>query len=782
MGQYPGMADEEGISLNELFSTLWRRKKSILLVAGVIAISALLFSLTRTPSFQAEARVLLEEGAPSTGILGELSMLSGAPPAAAELEVVQSREIVNRLVAKPSDDTFGLGLAIKVDDLDKYDPWQSLKAKFSTSTQEGALAAELVRPVFTRENKPILLNFTAADRGEIQWDQLFGNGTQGFVANGSPIEFGGASFLLHVDGDLTGRQFRLSFSTDRQAAERVLINLSATETARGSGVLRISYTDSDPNRAAQVTNNVVSAYMDRSRERLALRARKTVDYIESQVGRIQGELQSAEQDLVEFQEKEGAALLTDAARAVIERMSELDLEQAKLALLIESQQSLVDAIKNGAAIEEAGAGAELDPQTASMLQELAGLVAQASYLEDEHTEEWPPLMQLRAQIKQLRKNIAGAATARADSLQRKDESLARALERWQTQLNSLPATERELAKFQRKAQSFESIYTYLLAEEQQARIAENAAVAAVSVVDWAVPPLLRSSPKLTLNLAIALLLGLFLGAAFALWREANEKTILTASQLEAVTGLPQWGVIPDFRHGSSRAKGARGKEHFLALRDAPDSAVAESYRALRANLRFAAKNQEIKTLTITSAAQGEGKSTTIADLAIALANGGSSVLLVDADLRRPVIHKMFPSPQSPGLAEIIKDDVEWESALCKETGIDNLHVLPAGTVNGTNPGDLLALPQVLTLLDTLKEAYDYVLFDVPPVLAVADAANFLNHLDAILLLSRYDLAPESSIAGANQRLLLSGAPPIGCVLNSMRTSRMGGGYEPGYGQ
>ncbi|MDP6942381.1 MAG: polysaccharide biosynthesis tyrosine autokinase [Planctomycetota bacterium] len=780
-GQYPSNGFGEGISLNELVNTLWRRKGGIIVTTGIVALAALVYSLTRVPTFEAEARVLLEEGAPSTGILGELSMLTGAPPATAELEVVKSRQIANRVIANPADDSLGLGLTIKVDDLDRYAPLALLKRKFTGEEPQGSLAAALVQPVTRRDFDAALVTFTSADRGDIRWDKFSDKESLGFVLADGPISLGGAQILLHAEGNLTGRHFRLRWTTPRGASENLLSHLSAVETARGSGVLRITYKDTDPDRAAASVNSVVSAYMDRSRERLALRAHKTVEYISEQITRIQVELDEAEKELVAFQEKEGTALLSDAARAVVERMSGLDLERARLAMLIESQNRLVKAMEGGAPVEEVGAGAEVDPQTASMLQELVTLVAQASFLADEHTEEWPPLMQLRAQIKQMRKNIAGAATARADSLQRKDESLARALERWQTQLNSLPATERELAKFQRKAQSFESIYTYLLAEEQQARIAENAAVAAVSVVDWAVPPLYRSSPNLTLNLAIAILLGLLLGAAIALWREANEKTILTASQLEAVTGLPQWGVIPDFRRGSSRTKGVRGKEHFLALRDAPDSAVAESYRAIRANLRFAAKGKEIKTLTITSAAQGEGKSTTIADLAIALANGGSSVLLVDADLRRPVIHRMFPCQISPGLAEIIKDSTPWQQALHEETGTSNLHVLPAGAVSGTNPGDLLALKSVIALVDDLKENYDYVLFDVPPVLAVADAASFLNHLDAILLLSRYDHVPEAAVAGANHRLALSGAQTFGTILNGLRTSRMKHDYGYGYG-
>ncbi|MCH2112202.1 MAG: polysaccharide biosynthesis tyrosine autokinase [Planctomycetes bacterium] len=773
-GHYPGMGNEDGFTLNELVGTLWRRKACIAVTTGVVATAALMFSLTRTPSFEAEARILLEEGAPSTGILGELSMLSGAPPAAAELEVVQSREIAKRVIANPEEDALGLGFTIRVDDLDRYSPWELVKRKFGGKAPSGFLTAALTKPVTLRDLPTALLAINEdSTQAQLSWESLTHRGSVEFpLAEGeAKVDFGGVKMKLHSEGDLSNRQFRLRFTTARGAAEDLLKNLSVVETARGSGVLRVTFKDTDPERAAQVVNNVVAAYMDRSRQRLALRAQKTVAYIGSQIERIQDELNAAEQELVAYQEKEGAALLSDAARAVVGRMSELDLEQAKLAMLIDSQKRLVAAMLGGAAAEEAGAGAELDPQTSSMLQELASLVAQASFLAEEHTEAWPPLMQIRAQITQLRNNISGAAEARADSLQRKEESLAQAMERWQNQLNTLPATERELAKFQRKAESFEQIYTYLLAEEQQARIAENAAVAAVSVVDWGVTPISRSSPKLTLNTSVAIILGLFLGAALALWREANHKTILSSSQLETVTGLPQWGIIPNFLSGSTRLKGAGKKEHFLALRDAPDSTVAESYRALRANLRFAGKGQEIKTLTITSAAQGEGKSTTIADLAIALANGNSSVLLVDADLRRPAIHRMFDCPQSPGLAEVIKNRLPWNEAKNVETGIENLHILSSGKVQGTNPGDLLALESVITLLEELKGSYDYVLFDVPPVLAVADAASFLNHLDAILLLARYDHTAESAIVGANYKLNLSGAQAIGGILNGFTHSK-----------
>ena len=782
-GQYSGMAMEEGLSIQEIFGTLWRRKIPVVLLAGLTALAVLGYSVMRMPSYQSSARILLEDNAPSSGLLGEISALTGSPPAAAEMEVVKSREILKRLVALPEEDSLGLGLVLRVDDLDRYQPLSTLLAHWKEDAPTGSLSAKLVGSSAVKTWGSALLQIGDNQKAGLTWMNAEKE-KQEIVfpwRKQNTLSVESLTLELTAEGNLAGRRFRLTWTTPRDATDRLLGSLSVSETTRGSGVLKIALSDSDPFRAAEIVNQVVRSYMERSRERLALRAKTTVSYIEEQIERIQGELEEAEKALVEYQEREGAALLTDAARAVVERISSLDLEQAKLAMLIEGQDQLVQAMDKGRPAEELGAGIELDIQTASLLQELSVLRSQESLLADEHQDAWPPLMQVRAQIAQVRQTISGAAKSRAGALHKRSDSIQGAVDRWQAQLNTLPATERELAKFQRKAESFESIYTFLLAQEQQARISEKASIAAVSVVDWAVPALSRSSPRLVLMTGVGLLLGLFLGTAFALWRESTQKTVLSAAQLEAVTGLPQWGIIPDFLKGGGRAKGASSKEYFLALRDAPDSSVAESYRSLRANFRFAAKGQEIKTLTITSAAQGEGKSTTIADLAIALANGGSNVLLVDADLRRPVIHRMFSCAQSPGLAEALQGQEDWTRTVVTETGIENLSVIPAGKAKGKNPGDLLALPEVVQLVDDLKEAFDYVLFDVPPVLAVADATSFLNHLDALLFLTRYNYSPEAAVAGATQRLKISGAEPLGCVLNSVRTSRVGGYGYGSYG-
>jgi len=770
MGSYPGMGvPEEGLSLQEIFQSLWRKRITIVVTTLFVTLAALAFTLSQAPTYEAEARILLEEASPSGGILGELSMLSGAPPAAAELEVIQSRELANRLVAQASQDTMGLGLTLQVSDLGRHGTLPLFLSHFGGNrASSGALHAELSAGQAALAGGTYLVRFLSNDLVEISADNFFRDNAQQFkLQEGLAVTYGAQSFLLVPDGDLTNREFLLQFSSKRAAAEQLLKNLSVSETARGSGVLRIAYEDSDPNRAAAVVNGIVQAYLESKSQRLAKRAKKAAEYLATETEKMELELEEAEEQLVQCRERSDLPMLTETARAIVGRISELELARAQLSFVIENQAFLVRGLDNGELIENIATSTELSPQMVESLSELSSLNLQAALLAEDHTENWPPLIQIRAQLVALRGQISKGVRAQAAALNRQSITLGKAITSWTSRLDRLPADEQELAKFVRKAESLEQIYTYLLAEQHKARLAaENQAVASVSIVDRAIPATSRSSPNITLNVSAALLLGAFLGAALALWRDASQKTILSAAQLESVTGLPQWGIIPDFRKGGTKVKLASGQKHFLALREAPDSPAAESYRALRANLKFAAKGQDIKTLTITSSTQGEGKSTTIADLAIALANGGARVLLIDADLRRPVVHSMFDCPLSPGLAEVLLGDEEWRQTAHTADGTANMEVITAGVVNkGLNPGDLLALDSVSKLVADMREAYDFVLFDVPPVLAVADAASFLSQLDAILLLCRYDTIPEMALSGAARRLTLAGAEPVGAVLN-----------------
>jgi len=374
-------------------------------------------------------------------------------------------------------------------------------------------------------------------------------------------------------------------------------------------------------------------------------------------------------------------------------------------------------------------------------------------------------------IAQLRGRIAGF-----DGL---SASLAREAAALEAQLASLPESERELAAPMRAVATHGEIVKLLLLRKQEAEITRAATIATAEFIDAAVPPRKPIAPSLLVHSLMGLLLGLAAAATFAVVREGRGSEIHTAAELEHATGLPVVGTIPDFRRGRTRVKDAT--EHFVALRDDPEGPIAEAYRALRSNLKFIiGSSQDRKTLAITSCVPGEGKSVTNVDVALSFAMAGKRVLLVDADMRRPSVSKYLRICPGIGLSDVLRRTHKWQECLV-QTFHENLEVLPSGDVP-ESPGDLLAGAHSRELIAELREAYDLVIFDVPPVLAVADIECLAPHLDAVLLLCRSSKLMDTAVTHAVTRLRQVGTNLVGAVLNAVVARGVtSGDYGYGYG-
>lgn len=395
----------------------------------------------------------------------------------------------------------------------------------------------------------------------------------------------------------------------------------------------------------------------------------------------------------------------------------------------------------------------------------------AEYPGEERAKLAKALESIRAQTgEHLRERSAGLDARRA--------ALADELDGLEARLGALPEKERKLADPLRRLETHGEIVRFLLKSKQDAEIARAATVATADFIDPSVAPIRRYAPRLGFTLVMAALLGLAAGMFVAYLRERLRGSLHTEAELEEVSGMPVLGAIPDFR--SSRFRHLRAAEGFLALRDDPEGPVAESYRSLRANLRFAlGGSREIRTLAVTSCTPGEGKSTTNADLAIAFANGDKRVLLVDADMRKPTVHRNFSVERGPGLADVLTDGADWRSCV-RPSGLAGLDLLTAGHHRG-KPGDLLARPGIEGFVDELEAAYDVVVFDLPPALVVADVEIFAHKLDAILLLYRADGVSRDAVRSASARLRQTGSNLVGCVLNAVRASHgRGGAYYNTY--
>lgn len=915
-------AQEQGLSLGTLLELVRRNARLAAIVTVAVMAASLVWLSGKPPVYRARATLILDSSNSKGGVLGDLAALTAAPQAASEMELLRARSTAEQTVLPATEGTSDerhLGLTTLVEDLGN----RPLARLFGSNPSDdgSAESPRLSASIESRDPRAKLSHvrvaFTAPERVRIAcggWTRHLNpsapDDLEATLVAGQPIDYCGLRLWLAPHGDLTGREFVVALSSAPDAVERVLRATRVTETERNSGVIEVTFDDSDARRAAETANALCKNYLDRDKRRGEKRASQTVDFIAQQLdGQIKA-LHEAENQVVELERKNPRAIdIGETGKALIAQLSQLEVERVQIRLmkvavgqalaLIQSGETealsrlsveLVDPITahyveelakleaesvlqdrsdvgayktmlQGKALElesrrdallidlaaarsahaavtvggaesvaRLGSGATQigDPLLTGYLEELSRLESARDALAGEFTPEHPDLASADKRIAALRERvlsllgnrieglesqraeferllasyadrteaypkderarIASAAdglrkstvthlVSRLAGLDSRSESIGAEVTRVEAQLGDLPEDERVLADPMRRLEAHTEIVKFLLSRQQEAEITRAATLAGAEFIDPAVPPAVRFGPSIPLHLMLGTVLGLLLALGLAFVRESVGRRVFTSAELETATGLPVLGTVPDFRHGRFRIKGAG--DNFVPMRDDPEGPCAEAYRSLRANLKFAlAGDREIKTLAFTSCSPGEGKSITNVSLAIAFAMNDKRVLLVDADMRRPSVHRYLGLELSPGLSDILQSRLSWRECLRKDVA-HGLDVITAGK-SPSSPGDLLDSAACTRLFEELRGEYDLIVFDVPPALAVADIDNIAARLDAVLLLAKSNKISGPIVSAAANRLRQVGANLIGTVLNAVSASS-GGTYGYGYG-
>jgi capsular exopolysaccharide synthesis family protein len=292
------------------------------------------------------------------------------------------------------------------------------------------------------------------------------------------------------------------------------------------------------------------------------------------------------------------------------------------------------------------------------------------------------------------------------------------------------------------------------------------------------------SPDTQKNLTLAALLGLVLGGGLVYLRERLDTHLRAPEDVKAL-GRRVIGVVPamdrlieeEFDGAEEVDIDGHQVHTSLIMLTSPMSATAEAYRRLRANLRFARPDANLNSMVITSASQGEGKTTTSSNLALSMASAGQKTLLIDADLRRPRLHKYFDMPRTPGLAEALYDGPSPLEAM--RTAIDNLYVLSAGE-ELPNPAEVLGSQRMRHFIEEMEKEFDLVIVDTPPVLLFSDPAAVVTHTDGVLLVAAANQTDGRAFKHAASLLDDVEAAHVGVVLNRFRADQQRYGYGYGY--
>jgi capsular exopolysaccharide synthesis family protein len=395
---------------------------------------------------------------------------------------------------------------------------------------------------------------------------------------------------------------------------------------------------------------------------------------------------------------------------------------------------------------------------------------------------YPKVEQLNNQMKEIEHQLKLETSKAVDHLKgqylaalQREDMLRVSFDKQKQEANKLNESAIEYSILKRDLDSNRTLYEGLLEKLKEANFTAGLKSNNFRIIDAARVPTSPSEPNIPRNLSFALVLGLISGIGMAFILENMDNTVRTPEQAQALSALPSLGMIPHGSKSSSGALSAAGKRLALApskevvelvTQSRPQSQMAESYRALRTSLLLSNLGAPPKVIMVTSARPQEGKTTTSINTAIVLAQKGIRVLLIDADLRRPSVHKTLGMGPRSGLSNVLTGSATIQQTITPSTILPNLFILPAGTPP-PNPAELLASSIMRDLLTELRESYDHIVIDTPPTLSVTDAVVLSPRADATILVIRSGQTTKQALRRARDILVQVNAHVAGVLLNAV---------------
>ena len=558
-------------------------------------------------------------------------------------------------------------------------------------------------------------------------------------------------------------------------------------------IVEVRYRDSDPKLAALAVNTLMQTYVEDNRKARYDASMDASKWLEGQLIDMRMNVESSEEKLVRFQKEHDILGIDDKQNITMAKLDELNkqlteaesdrMDKEAVYRLVESGDP--DAVAAGAgSVEESGAASQSPSQLLETLRaKQADLKIQVADLSTQFGPAYPKLTQLNNQLKEVDaqivaelKKVVGKLRGQYTTALQRESMLREALETQKQEANKLNESAGEYTILKRDVETNRQLYEGLLEKLKQAGVSAALKTTNYRIVDRASPPGGPIEPNIPRNLMFSIVLGLASGVGLAFLLEGLDNTVRTTEQAQAISGLPSLGMIPlgskSAREGPNpkRLVIATSKEAVeLVTQVRPQSQMAESYRALRTSLLLSNLGAPPKVIMVTSALPQEGKTTTSINCAVVLAQKGVRVLLIDADLRRPSIHKTLGMGPHSGLSNVLTGSIKLEQAITSTSILPNLFVLPAGTPP-PNPAELLASSNMRDVLDKLSETYDHIVVDTPPSLSVTDAVVLSPRADAVVLVIRSGQTTKQALRRSRDILTQVNAKVVGVLLNAVDLS------------
>lgn len=732
---------DDEIDLIALLLTLLRGWKTILTCALLGLALGVTYSRYVQPTYQTDALVQIDEKSKGIAALGtDISDLVGESTSQAETE----RELImSRMVLEPVVNKLYLDIKLSNPEIGTLDriaqttvPTQTSSERgVSLETPNGQVHISSFKVPRAYENKAFSITKTNTGFKLNIDDEEQTSRYNGNIGTATTITTPEGPINITVESlPSVGHTISLTKLSIPSAVSNLSSKLSVSEKGEKTGIIQLSLTGEDQQQVSRVLANVVQSYVDQNLARGSEQTTTTIKFMESQIPQLKQKLQQSEEAFNKFREqygiidvtKEAELLLTESSQ-IEQQLNELQLKQAEL----------------------------------------------LTY----YTEEHPLVKQINDQLTVLN--------------ERRQEI--------RSTVTRMPEVQRQFLQLSQDMEINREIYLAMLKNYEQLKIARAGEIGYVRVVDMPISTFKAIAPKKVVIWFASLILGTLIGSLLVMLKSLLRTTVKDPERLEAKTGVPVIATIPRSKTAINLMRNNKDSRRLLAMVD-HDGLSYEGIKSLRTSLMFAMPpvskvatmfgdlereqaTKQGKIIVISGEAPGIGKSFISSNLAETFSQLNKKVLIIDGDMRRGELHKIFTINQSNGLSDYLTETDATLANFIHPTSFEFIDFMPRGK-HPNNPASLLSTDKFNNMLIQLVSIYDYIIIDTPPVLAVSDAVITAQYADKVLMVTRYNQSIEGQIAYAIKQMTKNGVTVDGIILNDMVqsiTSKYSYHYSYSYG-
>jgi capsular exopolysaccharide synthesis family protein len=735
--------NNEEFSLEDLKEALFRKGKYGLLAFTITIIIAILYIVFKQPVYESETRVRLSGASSVTEMVlaGVTTPWNDIPT---QLELIKSKIILKKVVNQ---------LNLRFEPIDKkfYNYLRIDTLAITDSAPNGIYTIKLL------------------DSGFMIFDQKGAKileGQYGVISSSNCMTLK----VNPVSPKAYGKTLKFAIKPINITIKNLYRNIKVSQEGK-SFVAVIKARAKDPVLAKEITERVAQGYYEFTLEDARFQASSLRLFLEEQIKKIEQELTDYEKDLAEIKNKLGTynfiALenISESLKDIFAKLNDLEFEKTKTIIEKSQVEREISIIKDeiqgkGYFKEYAKIATSLetggDPRILSLQNKLYELELKKASLLEKYNLENPEIRAIENQINEIKTSLSKTQQEVVEqsipstsdpvfqqliqqliknqvelvTLSAKSAAIDSALKVFEGKISTLPENALMYSKIKRKIQALSGIYNLLLEKLEQTKIEEASKISDVRIVDYAMIPTAPVLPKRVQTIFISIILGSLLGLFFTLSLYYLDDSVKFSTEVETILGKPCIGKIPPFSNHDG------GKYSTLVIHKNPLSPEAEAFKKLRFNVDILTKGFP-KIIAVTSIIENEGKSTIVANLALAYSLAGYRTLVIDGDLRKPSLHKIFEVPNEHGFTELVTKSILKPYPSAQQ----NLFVLPAGE-NSLNVLKILDAFDLKKIRELLTENFDVVILDTPPVLPVAEVNTLADFAGHMLLVVRADYTPK----------------------------------------